>query len=308
MNDKADVAVLIALQEEYDYFTRVFPCTPDEDGQFWFEFDDASDSKRSAIVSVCDKMTNEVMRVQADRLLAKHQPSLLVVIGLAGMVASDTRLGETVVATEVHDYAFVSRIVDRVEGFDIHWGGRSFNPSTHLSDMALSLRTRHKKIFDEWKKSVLSYLDGLIEPAEREKLEKEGLLPPKYFLHVGQVANGNSVIISRNYKQKLLDTNRKLVAVEMESAGALAAAYDRARGPFTMVIRALSDPSDERKKAIDEIGGGDAIRQWAMYNAASLLKVFLEQLPVWPDTQATPRTRRTDDDLLADVHRLSYST
>src|ERR1051325_9739721 len=71
----------------------------------------------------------------------------------------------------------------------------------------------------------------------------------------------------------------------MESAGGLAAAYDRENWPTTLVIRGLSDPSDERKALFDKLGSG-VVRRWAMYNASTLLGMFLRDLPIWTEGAA----------------------
>jgi 5'-deoxynucleotidase YfbR-like HD superfamily hydrolase/nucleoside phosphorylase len=283
-NTKADVTILVALQEEYEILAPVLSKDIEpSDGRYWFTFADMNGKSRTAVISVLGNMGNEEARVAADRLITAVQPSLVVIIGIAGMLSDGTRLGEVVVATEVDNYLANGKLVDSGEAIEIVWGGRTLLASTYPTRLASSFRTERKSLFDEWKKSVIGYMNDVIPSASQKGLASAQLLPPKDFLHVGPVASGPVVGASKNFKALLLNRNRKYVALEMESAGGLAAAYDREIWPTTIVMRGLSDPSDERKALLDDIGSG-VVRRWAMYNAATLLNLFLRRLPIWTDS------------------------
>lgn len=280
---KADVTILVALPEEYDVLAPVLSRTIEPfGGRYWFTFDDVNGNHRTAVISVLGNMGNEDARVAADRLITAAQPSLVAIVGIAGMLGDWTRLGEVVVATEVDNYLKDGKIVDAADGIGVVWGGRTLLASTHPARLASSFKTERKALFDEWKKTVISYMNETIPPAAQKELVEANLLPPGKILHVGPIASGPVVGGSKNFKELLLDRNRNFVALEMESAGGLAAAYDREIWPSTLVIRGLSDPSDDRKAVIDKVGSG-AIRRWAMYNASTLLDIFLRRLPIWTD-------------------------
>ncbi len=59
----------------------------------------------------------------------------------------------------------------------------------------------------------------------------------------------------------------------MESAGVLNAAHKRAVS--SLIIRGISDYSDDRKEKLDEIGRG-TFRRYAMNNALALLWLLMD--------------------------------
>lgn len=292
---KADVTILVALQEEYEVLARVLSNAIEAvEGRYWFAFEDLNGNHRTAVISVLGNMGNEEARVAADRLITAVQPSLVAIVGIAGMLSDWTRLGEVVVATAVDNYLDKAKIVDGSEGMGVLWSGTNLLASTHPTRIAAAFKTQSKPLFDKWKKDVLSYMNETIPAEAQKELAEAGLLPPKDVLHVGPIASGPVVGGSTKFKELLVERNRNFVALEMESAGGLAAAYDREIWPTTLVIRGLSDPSDARKTIIDKVGSG-AIRRWAMYNASTLLNIFLRQLPIWTDgaTDAPKRPKRS---------------
>jgi nucleoside phosphorylase len=291
---KADVAILVALQEEYEVLAPVMSKDIEPvDGRYWFTFADVNGKTRSAVISVLGNMGNEESRVAADRLITAVQPSLVASIGIAGILSDRARLGEVVVATEVDNYHEKGKLIDDADGIGLAWGGRTLLASTllastHPTRLASSFRTAREPLFENWKKSVLAYMNEVIPAAAQKDLAEAGLLPPKSLLHVGPIASGPVVGMSKDFKDLLRERNRNFVALEMESAGGLAAAYDRELWPTTLVIRGLADPSDERKALLDKLGSG-VVRRWAMYNASTLLSLFLRQLPIWADDAESSR-------------------
>jgi WD40 repeat protein len=94
------------------------------------------------------------------------------------------------------------------------------------------------------------------------------------------VATGSEVVASVEFGMSLLDRDRSYVAVEMESGGASISAHRRAESVPVLVLRGISDFSDERKEELDQIASGwpaGAWRTYACQNAADLLRVLVEQ-------------------------------
>ncbi len=61
----------------------------------------------------------------------------------------------------------------------------------------------------------------------------------------------------------------------MEGGGLMIAAHMNAAKRDALVIRAVSDFADDRKAALDQIGGG-RLRRYAMENAADFLWLLIE--------------------------------
>jgi nucleoside phosphorylase len=93
-------------------------------------------------------------------------------------------------------------------------------------------------------------------------------------IHTGHIASGPIVGAADQFVQWLKKRrDRKFLALEMESAGVLNAAHKRAVN--SLIIRGISDYSDERKTKLDELGRG-ALRRYAMNNALALMWVLLD--------------------------------
>jgi nucleoside phosphorylase len=71
----------------------------------------------------------------------------------------------------------------------------------------------------------------------------------------------------------LRNRDRKYLAIEMESAGVLCAAYTREI--HTFIVRGISDTGNEMKAELDKIDKG-AIRRYAMINATMFLWTLLD--------------------------------
>jgi nucleoside phosphorylase len=70
-------------------------------------------------------------------------------------------------------------------------------------------------------------------------------------------------VTSPGFVQWLKDGDRACVAVEMEAVGMMLAGYLDPKKTSTLVLRGISDLAEDRKGALDEIGGC-ALRALAM--------------------------------------------
>jgi hypothetical protein len=121
----------------------------------------------------------------------------------------------------------------------------------------------------------------------------DGMVGEQPELYSGHVACGPVVSAAPAFTHFLKKRDRKYLAIEMESAGVLAAASERLNQPATIVIRGISDFADERKAHLDNTGGG-AFRYVAMHNAVKLLCCVLASIqkttPLTPNPEPTAIT------------------
>lgn len=95
---------------------------------------------------------------------------------------------------------------------------------------------------------------------------------------VGAIATGDIVSAAEAFARWLRQANRFRVAIEMEAGGAARAIYQDS-GAKLIVVRGISDRSDERKDDMDATTGSRADsgswRKYAMHNAVDLFATLL---------------------------------
>jgi nucleoside phosphorylase len=104
--------------------------------------------------------------------------------------------------------------------------------------------------------------------------------PPRLF--IGPVATGSKVVANRRARDQLLHVHSRLLAVEMESGGIAVAAWERRVPRPLIVIRGISDLSDEQKS--------DGYQSTAAQAAATFFFDLLRARPIEPDPDRQKRT------------------
>jgi nucleoside phosphorylase len=202
-------------------------------------------------------------------MLTYFKPSAVVVVGIAGALDSELRLGDVAVAREVCQFQAASKVIDESGTFQFQYSGANWHLGARLDRMVTNFSIDGGEFYQSWLRSSGEFW-------------RELGLPPNPLVSAeprdvrGTIASGDTVGASKAFAIELLGLNRKLLALEMEAAGAVRACHDE--GVDWLVIRGLSDFSDERKKQLDSTAGG-AFRRLAARNAAE----YLRQLLRWPD-------------------------
>lgn len=121
---------------------------------------------------------------------------------------------------------------------------------------------------------------------EKQLLHPDGLPQPAFRVHVGPLATGNDVVRDPRIFERLSESMRKVLGVEMEAAaiGAIAHVTDT---PM-LVMKGVMDHADDFKD--------DGFKAFAARASAECLIAFLRQwaalLPGWQDTEAKEATNR----------------
>jgi len=178
-------------------------------------------------------------------------PRYVLMVGIAGGIPQDDLdLGDVVVAEQVVGYDY-GKITDK-----------GIKPRDRVYPASALLLDRVRNFWDDsWAEQV-----GVNRPVNAKR--------PRSKLFVGPVASGDKVIASIEFREQLLTHWPKLIAVEMESEGVFAAAFDRPQIPATLVIRGICDMADERKS--------DEWQEYAANAAAAFVVSFLKSVPVEP--------------------------
>lgn len=280
---RADVGIVIALQEE---FTELFDAIKDrcthvrdsETGNFnyLFEHESADPSHRyHCVATLVGGMGPGKAGLAAQRLIHDYKPHTIVVLGLAASLSADIKLGDAVVADVVDAYMENSR-AEGQDAFVLMFGGEPYRSSADWVKHTLNFRFAFRENFQSWQEqSATELLRGIPDEWHLLKLVDDGIIRERVEIFIGHLASGSTVGASTAFTAWLKGRDRKYIALEMESAGVMAAAWDTVRPVQTLVLRAISDFGDERKASLDQINGG-AFRRYAIRNAIHLLWHFLD--------------------------------
>lgn len=281
-----DVAILTIKEEE---FTAVLQAFPEQGNVFvgprshrHYNLRSAGaggDARYHLAIARHEQGNGEALDAARD-VLDDLQPSLILVVGIAGGRASDDfTLGDVVLSLRINDYSVHASNPDSDTEYDIAGGpiARQIRGSVlnlparrvDLGDWTSGLPTRPPVELDdarfecpeEWKKLV------------RGSLERHFVREPRTtpIFTTGVIGSSDGLIKDANILIDWLKTARKLLAVEMESGGVYRATRERC--PM-LAIRGISD-----------IVGFKRDERWLRYacdSAAAFARAYLQTTPVPP--------------------------
>ena len=262
------VGLLVPLKEEWEQLTHIFPVIAHDladprDHDFYYRLESGDPDVR-IVATFLGEMGPTPASQRANRLIDRFQPQLIVIVGIAGSLDSDVKLGDVVVATEINDFDSTAKAEAVAASFEIRRSGKRLSADYALSQAVIHFSAQAGDIHKRWRNSVKEDCADL-----KLALDVEGLRD-----HSGHVASGNVVAAAKEFKDVLRRIDRKFLAIEMEAAGVATAAWERQFPVKWLALRGISDHGDERKKELDATDGG-AFRKIAMRSAAHYLKALL---------------------------------
>ncbi|MFC1715466.1 tetratricopeptide repeat protein [Candidatus Poribacteria bacterium] len=288
---RMDVGIIIALREEFTEFHQQIRdcCTPIQDrstGRAYYQFirnSNNSDQTCNCVATFVGEMGETQCALHTEELISKWQPETVVMLGIAGGISKDVRLGDIVVATQVDNYLARSKAVTTTDGagFEFERGGEAYRPSDDLINFARNLQFVQESCFQQWVENCANERQDLISKEKCEELAGLNLLREQVSWFDGHIASGPTVGAARAFSEWLKGGDRNYLALEMEAAGLMAAVYRKADPARTLLLRGISDYADERKDELDKFKDG-AFRRYAMRNAIHFLWSLLNAgvLPV----------------------------
>jgi WD40 repeat protein/nucleoside phosphorylase len=277
-----ELGIVIALKEELRVFQKLLPArtTVERDprtGQYDYVFEHPATGARCVFTLLGD-MGPEPAALATERLINRWAPRTLVMLGIAAGIHPDVKVGDVVVASQIDSYLDSARAQpgSHPGSFEFSLGGSVYRGDHELITHVRNLEFAVPDAFARWNRACQEHLAELLpEEARVELLRRQWVRPVPELLDV-HLASGPVVGAAQEFTQWLRrsrDRNHK--ALDMESAGLMAAAFRRVEPGRTLVIRGISDYGDERKADLDARGEG-ALRRYAMHNATALLWTLLE--------------------------------
>jgi nucleoside phosphorylase len=277
MSDQYDFGLLVPLDEEFEYIREICPVTRTVPASSELYLEMQLPDGQRGICLVLDEMGLSSAALAADRLLQNFTVPLLALIGLAGGIDPDLKLGDVVVASEVDHYLLSAKAVPSEESYDFKFSGKVWQMAhsvlTHVR--AFKRMPETAAIHDEWRSSCVTRRPSFLESDATRLIVRK---VPQYF--VGPLASGDIVGAAHTFTAWLRGRNRKYLGLEMEAGGAALAAHNRNDPIRLLVVRGISDFADERKSALDgiELPDGDTgvWRKYATQNAFGLFISLLQ--------------------------------
>jgi nucleoside phosphorylase len=285
MENRADVAVLIALDEEFDQFAKLVKlerAIDDGHGGFYFPFElPGPKGAYWGVAKLIGEMGISAARGPAEWMLVRWKPAVAAMVGIAASLDTDVKLGDVVVATQVDAYdANLKAVRGRRAGVEYLHRGTAFRGDPRLLAAIRDLRFAQPARFESFVSTCTTDCELILSSESRYALAQSGMLSPGPSVHRVHVASGSVVGATVGFKKWLRRRDQTLKALEMEGA-ALAEAAESCQPQIpALVLRGISDFGDERKQKLDGASGG-AVRRYAMRNATRYLRM-LGELGVLP--------------------------
>ncbi len=193
----------------------------------------------------------------ANTAINDWQPGAVLMVGIAGAARENVQLGDLVLGQEVYYY---ERGKDSLNG-------RLPEPKQYPANATLwdKVTTMGDEKLARWKSSLPIRPDGT------------DACP---YIRQGVIASGERVIANAEIRDEIAASNRKIVAIEMESYGVSAAAWKQKNSVPCLVIRAISDRADAQKN--------DVWQPYAATVTAEFTKYFLLDRPLTPRNPPHP--------------------
>lgn len=267
-----DFAIIVALETEFAALMHYFPelkrishAKNDLRTYFTATISTALGGSYRIVATLLHSMGNlDAAHATAD-LIRDWNPRFVLVNGIAGgLQRSSQDFGDVVVSDSVIYYE-----PGKVRETGVEYRNKQFQADRSLLDGLLNLRDT------DWKLRLPPRPDG----------KSASVLLPK--LQFGPIASGEKVIASSIEADRLRNAHKKLVAVEMESAGVASAAFSAIKRIGFLTIRAICDFADSEKD--------DNWHDYAAHSAASCLRAFLENRPVAPSEGNWPTADKPFD-------------
>jgi two-component system, cell cycle response regulator len=244
-----DVLIITALEEERDAVLscleyHMLPKASDDVGVFYSaSVRTRNDERLNIVITMLQGMGPLQASTRATYSVMRWLPRYVLMIGIAGGIASSTALGDVIVARQIADYTVGKRRADGTRV--IYWS--AFPADAALLECALN--------FNE------AWSDAIKSPRPRAGTSRR---------QIGVVASGGDVIACRELLDQYSADWPRLVGVEMEGGGIATALHQIPSRPGFLMIRGVSDHADREK-------GKPRIEKWRLY-ACEAAAVYAIQL------------------------------
>jgi 5'-deoxynucleotidase YfbR-like HD superfamily hydrolase/nucleoside phosphorylase len=261
---KYDFAVIVALNEEAEYFRGFVACgDPFQAAGFtaWPIVDVSWDAFGRGVLVMSGDMGFERARASTAAVVAELKPTLVANLGIAGRLADWVNIGDIVVPRVVLDFT----VGGKIAGDPTRIAYRHRPEQKTVTSSLVGLAETH---LQKDSKAIAS-----INATLRKRFPNPALWPHGAVkLVVQPLASVPLVVANDEYRRSFAEHHRDVVAVEMESAGVMAALANT--DVEFVSVRGISDGADFSKAEL-ELNFEDENRRFALESACSALEAML---------------------------------
>jgi nucleoside phosphorylase len=282
-----DVAVVIALDEEWQLFRahlRRHGCQwhsrRDRKKAFTYHLgtleSDGGQPARLVAIRAAEMGPQRAADI-ASTLLDRFAGAAVVVIGITGALSDDLKLGDVLIPNQVSAYLENSAAEDTGgDTWQLVRSGKTFTSDAYLLDRARDAAERSSPSHRRWTGNGARRLQRRLGKDDAAKALGLGVTgkAPRIFAGDHHLATGPVLAKSLAFAKWLKGHNRKVAAVEMETAAIYEATETEIQPRRRLAIRGISDFADDRKQLVEREYRGK-FREISMLNASDF---FLELL------------------------------
>jgi len=280
-----DVGIIIALDDEFvelfNEFRDRFQAFPaGQTGRSYYQFEHSGTRGQHlyrCVATFAGEMGSTISGLMTQSFIHRWQPRTLVMLGSAATMSNIAFIGDIVVARQVDAYLDNSKAVPgpNPSSYMFMTSRQVYRCSNDLLNATRNFQFVYEELLQDWQQCCQRELERLVSKKQRDDFIASRLLRDQVHLITGDVASGPTVGSAQVFKDWLKTLNREYAALEMEAAGFMEAVNENAGGERTLVLRAISNCSDEHKQELDEVEEG-VFRRYAIRNAIQLLWRFFD--------------------------------
>lgn len=281
MDKATDILLYVALSEEFNVVIEMLgPGFKAQElvglaltGFFGKIESPALNKSFEVAVFAAGKMGNTRSATLTSALIEKLNPSNIVVLGIAGSLDNDMEPGDVFIPDSVNEYMANSATHGEGQTWSFTTSGNQFQSSLRLLNRFQLFAHTSADHYKLWQQDAHKVRAELIsKEIELALASNELILRGTCKLFAGddrKLASGPAVGKGKGFVDWIIrEHDRKVTALEMESAGVHDAAIVRTPAPRTVAIRGISDYADARKEKIEGAAKGK-FRDLSARNAMS---------------------------------------
>jgi len=283
---QCDVLVIVPITEEFEAVskrlgtestTQIGDCT-------FHEFSYPAGNSTGCGLILCENIqTDEECRSLTDRALRVVEPTVISLVGIAGGLSDDVKLGDVVISRAVNKYLYRGKAASAggIQEDDLTLAGKSVTAEPDIVRYYNKFPLSQSAEFNSWQRSCAEYRAATVGDLILKDPRLDNVLNSHSQVHIGDTASGPLVVGESSIAKLIKRTNRHTLSVDMESGGFLEGVgqLPKQRRPSAVVLRGISDhrSCELDKSELDRVTNG-LIRRWAVLNAIELLLAYISDV------------------------------